>query len=189
RMLSAIPVDDEVVSGSEDEVNGEVNDLPEQSRIALIDLQKNLVLDPNDVGVGISQVVPIVTAALARDVNLVAIEQPELHVHPRLQVAMGDLLIVGAIGEPGESDEPRCLLVETHSEHLLLRILRRIRETTESGGSSGLPPVTPEDVAVLYVKPEARGSTVRQLRIGADGDFIDKWPSGFFEERGEELFA
>lgn len=55
--------------------------------------------------------------------RLIAIEQPELHIHPRLQAAIGDLF-VESIQKNGHR-----FIIETHSEHLILRLLRRIRET------------------------------------------------------------
>ena len=62
-------------------------------------VNSELELQPHDVGTGISQLVPVVVLALG-DTELVAtVEQPELHLHPRLQAALGDLLIEGARGK------------------------------------------------------------------------------------------
>ena len=82
----------------------------------------------SDVGIGISQLIPVVIGALDNSQNygIFAVEQPELHIHPALQVALGDMFI-DAI-----KNNNRTMLIETHSEHLLLRLLRRVRETTES---------------------------------------------------------
>lgn len=136
-----------------------------------------------DVGFGISQILPIVVAAVNREQHLIAVEQPELHIHPALQARMGDLFIDSACGA-----RKNTFLLETHSEHLMLRILRRIREGAEGKQPEGLPLVTPEDVAVLYVERTAEGATIREIRIDADGEFIDPWPHGFFPERSDELF-
>ena len=81
-------------------------------------------------------------------------------------------------------------LIESHSENLILRILRRIRETTEGRVKEKSLRITPDEVAVLYFDPQSDGTTkVKQLRISRDGDFIDRWPAGFFEERSRELFG
>jgi len=78
-------------------------------------------------------------------------------------------------------------LLETHSEHLILRILRRVRETTEGKLESGRVSVHPEDVAVVFLEPTAKGSVVRHLPVTPDGDFGAPWPGGFFAERFKDL--
>lgn len=90
----------------------------------------------------------------------------------------------------------RTLLVETHSEHIMLRLLRRIRETTENELPPGAPALHPDEVAVIYVElpqPDdvaAGASNVNftSIRISDEGEFVDRWPKGFFEERVEEVF-
>ncbi len=77
-----------------------------------------------DVGFGISQVLPVlVQSILSKDVALVVVEQPELHLHPSAQAKLADLFIELAV-------QGKCFLIETHSEHLMLRFRRRIAETT-----------------------------------------------------------
>jgi predicted ATPase len=82
----------------------------------------------------------------------------------------------------------KSLLIETHSEHIMLRLLRRIRETSEGL----LPPATsglrPDDLSVVYVESNQEGVHFRKLRIDQTGEFVDRWPHGFFEQRAEELF-
>jgi predicted ATPase len=139
---------------------------------------------------GISQVIPILVATSALSSKMICMEQPELHLHPGLQAKLADALFESAISKDNK------LIIETHSEHLILRILRRIRETTR--GKIGTWPaqlreacpngIMPEDVAVLYVEPGAEGAKVRELRIDGQGRFIDEWPNGFFEERFSEEF-
>lgn len=154
---------------------------PETRRIFLAD-QAGLRHQPQDVGVGISQVLPVVVAACDPQASLVCIEQPELHVHPSVQVGIGDLLLDGALNN-GLS-----FLIETHSEHLILRLLRRIRETAENELPDGMHAVTPDDVMVVYLEKTAGSVTAHALPINEQGDFDTPWPRGFFEERGEELF-
>ncbi|MCM8611071.1 DUF3696 domain-containing protein [Accumulibacter sp.] len=160
-----------------------LKEAPKSVEIKLVDKQSCLELDPSDVGVGISQVLPIVVAAVAPGKSVVAIEQPELHIHPAMQVALGDLFIEGA------KMREMSFLIETHSEHLMLRLLRRIRETTEGELPPGGVKISPEDVSVVYVQSGANGVEMVPLLIDETGEFATKWPRGFFDERAEELFG
>ena len=135
-----------------------------------------------DVGVGISQLLPVVVAAL--DLNrptITAIEQPELHVHPRLQVELGDLFAQQAVNGG-------VLLIETHSEHLLLRIMRRMRQTNDDTLPDGAPRLQPEDVAVFFVEPDGAETLVREMPLNERGELVKAWPGGFFEEDLREIF-
>ena len=143
---------------------------------------RGLPVRTSEIGVGVSQVLPVVVAALDPDrPAITAIEQPELHVHPRLEVELGDLFAEQAAGGG-------VFLIETHSEHLMLRLLRRIEETGSGELPEGKPALKPDQVSVLYV--EQFGGEVRatRLRIDETGEFIDRWPQGFFDERADELF-
>jgi predicted ATPase len=155
---------------------------------------------PTSIGVGLSQIVPVIFHCLAPRENrrfaatFVTIEQPELHLHPKAQTRLGDLFIE-CFGD-GEnwlmnsdnhvSDDQA--IIETHSEHLLLRILRRIRETTNDELPEDAPAMNPNGVAVYYFTSSNQGIEANRLRINEQGEFLDPWPDGFFEERIEELF-
>lgn len=142
----------------------------------LMDEQGHLV-EFQDVGTGVSQLIPVLTALWA--FRPAVIHQPELHLHPALQSVLGDVLVA-------RPDRPPKIL-ESHSEHLLLRILRRIRETTSLGVKAPYP-VVPRDVAVLYFDPLDNGDTrILSLRIDEAGNFLDRWPRGFFVDRDEDL--
>jgi hypothetical protein len=159
-----------------------LNEAPKSTQIKLIEKRTGLKLDPSDVGVGISQVLPIIVGAVVPGGSVVAIEQPELHIHPAMQVALGDLFIEGA------TKRGMSFLIETHSEHLILRLLRRVRETSDGELPPSLPPVKPEDISVVYVDKDERGMRIASLPIDETGEFTERWPRGFFVERGEELF-
>ena len=145
----------------------------------------------SDVGIGISQLIPVVIGALDNSQNsgIFAVEQPELHIHPALQVALGDVFI-DAI-----KNNNRTILIETHSEHLLLRLLRRVRETTESEqieseqieSEQNNYKLKPDDLSILYISPKPEGSKFIPLNVMDDGDFDGPWPEDFFNERVEEL--
>jgi len=151
--------------------------------LILVDKRTNTIVSHRDVGIGVSQVLPVLVTAFASKEEVLAIEQPEIHLHPALQAELGDVFIASALGERRNS-----FILETHSEHLILRILRRIRETTEGNLPNGLVPITPEDVQVVYAKPTTKGTVLHNLPVSAEGEFLEKWPDGFFPERAEELF-
>ena len=145
--------------------------------IALIDKNTNTPVTLADVGFGINQLLPIITEGLTPEANeIICVEQPEIHLHPRLQANIADLMIDTIRDEEGKRKQ---WIVETHSELLIRRIQRRIREGT----------LTPNDVSVLYVDPGDDGSKIEVLELDEDGDFIDEWPHGFFDEGFNELMA
>ena len=148
----------------------------------LIRDEKGVALEFRQVGSGIGYVFPVL-AALAEAPNLAWIEQPELHLHPALQCELGDVVLDAMNEGVGQC------IVETHSEHFLLRILRRIRQSCSQKKPVKELRWDPNDLSVLYFEPRMDGSsTVRRLRVDVDGDFLDRWPDGFFSERDKELF-
>ncbi|MBV5329810.1 MAG: AAA family ATPase [Chlorobium sp.] len=156
--------------------------LPEKRRISMIDEARGVELQPHDIGIGISQVLPVVVAALDNSIGFIMVEQPELHIHPGLQTTLGDLFI----NQIGSGD--KTFLLETHSEHLLLRLLRRIRETNDGELPPDIAPLTPDQLSVNYIEPTSNGLRIRQLLVSLNGDSHGEWPKGFFEERAGELF-
>ena len=154
----------------------------------LLDLNKGVLVAPSDVGVGISQMVPVVVACLMDPDGLIAIEQPELHIHPAIQVGLGDLFIEATQGAQPAVGAERSLLIETHSEHIILRLLRRIMEQTEDELPPGTIGLSCDDISVVYVENRPQGVCFRTLRVDNNGEFLDQWPHGFFEERSGELF-
>ena len=151
--------------------------------LVLVDKRSGTPVSHRDVGIGVSQVLPVLVSAYALKEKLIAIEQPEIHLHPALQAELGDVFIEAAL-----TDAANTLLIETHSEHLLLRIMRRMRETFEDRLPKGFPEVRPEHVMVLYVEPDGPRSIVREMPLNERGDLIKAWPGGFFEEGLREIF-
>lgn len=158
--------------------------LPTRVELSLYDANTRIALQPQDVGVGLSQLIPIIVAAEATDSRWVAMEQPELHLHPAIQVAIGDLFIAAIQRDEHPANG---FLIETHSEHLMLRFLRRIRETTDDELPPGVPSLRPEQLAVYFVESTETGIQMTRIGIDEDGEFTDRWPRGFFGERRQEL--
>jgi AAA ATPase domain len=146
-------------------------------------------------GVGLSQVIPVIVAGLAQRDCTLAVEQPELHLHPAMQADLSDFFI-----ESAKSNGNRWL-IETHSEHVLLRIIRRIRETKRGILPANAMPLSPEDVSICFVeramdpdhdpltgdpRPVSR---VHHVELGEDGLPTRPWPGGFFEEGFREVMA
>lgn len=119
----------------------------------------------SQVGFGVSQTAPIIVQGFLSVPNsCLIIEQPEIHLHPAAQADLGDLFI-------DIIKDRKQLFVETHSEHLILRIRRRIAE--------GL--IKPSDVRLLFVSKGKDGSKIEALEMDSRGQIIN-WPKGFFEE-------
>lgn len=153
-------------------------------RIALRNDSTGVEVEPHDMGVGISQIIPIVVAAaLPKQGAVIAIEQPELHIHPAWQTALGDIFIQAIAKE-----NPPIFLLETHSEHLLLRLLRRIRNT-HKGTAAESTRLAHTDIAVHWIGTYEGRTEIYRLGLDEDGSFNTPWPEGFFDERGEELFG
>lgn len=150
--------------------------------LILVDRRTDTEVTHRDIGIGVSQVLPVLVAAYA-GWGITAIEQPEIHLHPALQAELGDVFIESA------AKQGNTFILETHSEHLLLRILRRIRETTEGKLPEGAAPITTEDVQVVYVEPTKSGSRVLPMELDEDGQLVTPWPGGFFEEGFRERFG
>jgi predicted ATPase len=131
-----------------------------------------------DVGFGVSQVLPVVVQSFyAPAHSTVLMEQPEIHLHPAVQSALGDLFIAAITAR--EDGEPRQLqlIVERHSEHLLRRLQRRIAEGA----------ISEDDVALYFCYPGQRGgSTLDRLELDRNGDILN-WPEDFFGDELEDV--
>lgn len=130
----------------------------------------------SDAGQGMQQVFPVVVQQLLRRGEtrpfMDLVEQPELHLHAAAQAPLADLFLDTAKEGVGT------VVVETHSENLLLRVRRRIAE--------GL---APNLVALYWVDEQPEGySTVRRIHIDSQGE-VDDWPEGVFSEGYEEVKA
>lgn len=163
-------------------IQKEIDALPIKTRVFLRQDKDFLEVMPQDVGIGISQVIPVVVSTLIVGDGITVIEQPELHIHPAIQAAIADLFVSQTNDETALDKQ---FIIETHSEHLMLRIMRRMRETAEGEAPKGLD-VSPDKVAVFYVEAGANGTRIERLKLDENGRFTDRWPKGFFPERMRE---
>lgn len=167
-----------------EELAGAIAAHQSEREVDLVTTKNALRVRVADVGVGVSQILPVVVAALDPDrPGVTAIEQPELHLHPRIQVELGDLFA-------SQAAKGGIFLIETHSEHLLLRFMKRMRQTYDGTLGNGTPRMGPEDIAVYFVEidPDGEQTLIREMPLNERGDLVEAWPGGFFEEDLREIF-
>ena len=152
------------------------------SELYFEDINNHAKVHNREMGLGITQLLPIIGNCTVRESSVIAIEQPELHLHPSLQSKVADILIESC------AKRNNFFLVETHSEHLLLRIMKRMRQTAEGTLEDENLRLTPDDVAVLYVDNDGEKTYILELELDEDGTLLDPWPGGFFEEGFAERF-
>jgi predicted ATPase/tRNA U38,U39,U40 pseudouridine synthase TruA len=142
------------------------------SYIRPIDLDHSV--SPASVGVGFSQIAPIILMCLTAEKNDVLIfEQPELHLHPALQQKLGDFFLqMSKLGTQ--------IIIETHSDHILNRVRLRSLEDLKS---------FKENVNIVFVEKEDKQSKFNQFKITDDGDFdFQTYPKGFFDQTSKDTF-
>ena len=103
-----------------------------------------------DVGFGVSQVVPIVIASLLDHSETLILEQPEIHLHPKMQMKLADFILSMAISG-------KTFIIETHSEHIINRFVRRIVED-ENGILNSL-------IGINFIKNTEKGSKIEKVKI------------------------
>ena len=135
--------------------------------------QRNLI----DVGYGVSQVLPVITELLRRDAPpMFLLQQPEVHLHPSAQAALGSLFC--QVAEPR-----RQLVVETHSDHLIDRVRMDVRD--------GKGRLKPEDVSILYFERDDLDVHIHSIRLDEEGNVLDA-PEGyrrfFLEETARSIW-
>ena len=135
--------------------------------------QRNLI----DVGYGVSQVLPVITELLRPDAPpMFLLQQPEVHLHPSAQAALGSLFC--QVAKPD-----RQLIVETHSDHLLDRVRMEVRD--------GAVPLKPDDVSILFFERVNLDVRIHSLRIDEEGNILGAPPGYrqfFMEETTRSLW-
>jgi len=143
--------------------------------LAMKDFYSGLKVKLSSVGFGASQILPlIVQGYYAPRQSMIIAEQPEIHLHPRAQGTLGDLII--DIAGRGKK-----FIIETHSEHMLSRIQRRVAEGTT---------IKKDDVIIYYCHATEKGTSVEPIRLNELGQFEPQGlPSDFFSEDLDESRA
>jgi predicted ATPase len=132
-----------------------------------------------DVGVGVSQVLPaIVQAFYCAPNSTVWMEQPEIHLHPQVQAELADVFIDAIHARENGTPRNVQIVVESHSEHFLNRLQRRIAEEE----------VGPDEIAIYFARGTADGAQLEPLRLNLYGD-IENWPENFFGDDMADLTA
>jgi predicted ATPase len=127
-----------------------------------------------DVGFGVSQVLPALVQAFYCPPNsTIWMEQPEIHLHPQVQAELADVFISATQARENGKERNVQLIVESHSEHFLNRLQRRVAEGA----------VAPEDVAVYFCRRAGSATELEPLRLNMFGE-IENWPENFF---GDEM--
>jgi predicted ATPase len=127
-----------------------------------------IVLDPcleietnlADIGFGASQTLPIIVESFyASPGSLILVEQPEIHLHPKVHSTFGDLFIKAV------NENIRTFIIETHSEHILARVRRRIAEGR----------IDKNKVAIYYFERGKDGTNIREVILNMEGFSVGTW--------------
>lgn len=126
-----------------------------------------------DVGFGVSQVLPVlVLCYYVPEGSILILEQPEAHLHPKVQSELADILIEVV------QNRKLQIILESHSEHLLIRLMRRIAEEE----------ISADDTAFYFCEMNEGASRAEKLNVDAYGN-ITNWPQNFFGDEMGDLAA
>jgi hypothetical protein len=130
-----------------------------------------------DVGFGCSQVLPVLVGGLnllhnrsrARHHPVYVVQEPEIHLHPNAQASLGSFFV-------GLASQRCQLFIETHSDHLLLRVARHVARGH----------LSPQDVSIYFIELVDGERRIRRIEFNERGAFEPDWPGGFFPQRQNE---
>ncbi len=133
-----------------------------------------------DVGFGVSQILPVLTLLYyVPKGSIVLLEQPEIHLHPSVQSGLADVMLAVAMHRNVQ------IVVESHSEHLLRRFLRRVAEESEPNSGQA---VRNSDLRLFFVRSDGSHAILDRLRLNEWGG-IENWPDDFFGDEFGEISA
>ncbi len=134
-------------------------------------------VDLPDVGFGVSQVLPVLVQCFyAAPGSIILMEQPEIHLHPKAQSALADVMIDVINSRENGSDRNIQLVIETHSEHFLRRLQRRIAEDA----------IAQEKVSAYFANIDKTPARLEPLQIDIFGNILN-WPENFFGDEMEDI--
>ncbi len=143
----------------------------------------NYWISYRDVGLGYSLSLSFILTCLLESNKTILVEEPEVHLHPKLQGDIMDLLLYSSIKRKNQ------FIVETHSENMLLRAQKCIRRGhTKLNPEKSKLEVNKNDLGINNVYRENNTSSVQKIEIDEKGDFRTHWRDGFFSEKLDELF-
>ena len=139
----------------------------------IITNNEGLSVDLCQMGFGLSQILPIVVQGLLlHKGETLIVEDPDVHMHPKVQALLVDFFI-------DLMKHGRKVVIETHSDHIVTRLRRRIADGT----------VLKEDVNLSFVENSENGSEYRFIDMESDGSFLNKLPKGFLDSQENDFMA
>jgi predicted ATPase len=137
------------------------------------------MVDLPDVGFGISQVLPVLVQLFYAPANsIIIMEQPEIHLHPKAQALLADVMIDAIKSRENGKERNIQLIIETHSEHFLRRLQRRIAEDA----------IKHDQIAPYFANTTVNPTRLDPLQIGIYGNILN-WPEGFFGDEMADITA
>lgn len=139
----------------------------------IITNNEGLSVDLCQMGFGLSQILPIVVQGLLlHQGETLIVEDPDVHMHPKVQALLVDFFI-------DLMKHGRKVVIETHSDHIVTRLRRRIADGT----------VLKEDVNLSFVENSENGSEYRFIDMESDGSFLNELPKGFLDSQENDFMA
>jgi len=134
-------------------------------------------VDLPDVGFGVSQVLPVLVQCFyAPSRSIILMEQPEIHLHPSAQSALADVMIDVINSREDGADRSIQVIIETHSEHFLRRLQRRIAENS----------VSQDRVSAYFADITKAPAALEPLQIDIFGNILN-WPDNFFGDEMKDI--
>ena len=132
--------------------------------------KNNLTISQTHVGLGYPLILPLIVQCLIARNKIIMVEEPELHLHPKLEADLAELIIYSAKNRENQ------FLIETHSEDFLLRLLKNVRQNN----------LEPKDISINYITNEKNkkiGSVANKIQVNKYGQYTTPWKDDLFAER------
>ena len=138
--------------------------------------KSNIDVAQTHVGLGYPLIMPLIVQSLISRNNIIVVEEPEVHLHPKIEADIAELIVYSSINFNNQ------FLIETHSEEFLLRILKNVRNNK----------IKPENISINYItndrlKGKNKGSIINKVLVKSDGSYKTPWKDDLFAERMKEF--